>query len=460
MSAHHDLVVRGGEVVGTDGRAVADVGITDGRIAQLGGPMTGTEELDARGCYVLPGGLDMHVHLAPAPATPGGYADTFESGSRAAAAGGVTTYGHMAFPDESDPADTLMAAVERDVTAASRESLVDFVVHPSVYLASPDLLEALPVLAERGHRSFKVVTIAFDDEPAGIIEAIDLAGSLGMLTLVHCEDGLLIDHITAGLVASGKRSVAHYPASRPDFTESVAVERAAAICEATGAPVCIMHLSSRRALSVATDARTRGLPVFVETRPVYLHQTDEVYQRPDPAAYVGMPPQRTAEDQAALWRALSDGRIQTVASDHAPWLLADKLDPELDVATCRKGFAELETMIPMLFSEGVLTGRISLERLVAATSTTAARLYGLHQRKGRMAVGLDADLTVLDPRLSRVIDARTMQSGADYCVYDGTTVTGWPRFTLSRGEVVVREGDVLDAPGRGVMVPQVDLELG
>jgi dihydropyrimidinase len=151
----------------------------------------------------------------------------------------------------------------------------------------------------------------------------------------------------------------------------------------------------------------------------------------------------------AMWAGLADGSIATVGSDHAPWVLKDKVDPALDVTTARQGVADLETMLPMLYSAGVRTGRISLPRFAALTSANPARLFGLYPRKGTIAPGADADLIVLDPQLRRTIDGRSMQSRADYSVYDGMEVHGWPRFTVSRGEVVLEDGQVLPRPGRG-----------
>jgi dihydropyrimidinase len=213
--------------------------------------------------------------------------------------------------------------------------------------------------------------------------------------------------------------------------------------------VYIVHLSSALALTSARRAQAAGLPVFVETRPVYLHLTGEVLAEPDGGKYIGSPPLREPGDVAALWAALADGTIHTLGSDHAPWLLADKTDPALDVTNARQGVADLETLMPMLFSAGVATGRLSLPRFVELTSTAAARLFGLYPRKGTIAVGSDADLVVLDPQARKVIDGRSMQSRAGYSVYDGMTVTGWPRYTVSRGEVVLDGGEVAAPPGRG-----------
>jgi len=189
--------------------------------------------------------------------------------------------------------------------------------------------------------------------------------------------------------------------------------------------------------------------VFIETRPLYLHLTSEALAGPDGAKYIGAPPLRETQDVEALWAGLADGSVDTLGSDHAPWRLADKLDESLDVMTARQGVADLETMLPMLFSAGVSTGRVSLHRFVSLTSTSPARLFGLYPRKGTIAVGSDADLLVLDPQLRRTIDGSSMRSRAGYSAYDGREIRGWPRFTISRGDVVLEDGQVLAKPGRG-----------
>jgi dihydropyrimidinase len=186
---------------------------------------------------------------------------------------------------------------------------------------------------------------------------------------------------------------------------------------------------------------------------LYLHLTRERFEEPDAAKYVGAPPLRTQADRDALWRGLAAGDIDTVCSDHAPWTLADKLDPELNVVTARQGVADLETLMPMLYSEGVVPGRITLDRFVELTSANAARLFGL-PRKGAIAVGFDADLALWDPDKRITIDGSQMRSRAGYSVYDGWMVQGWPRFVIRRGQVVLADGDNLAEPGQGQWVPR------
>jgi dihydropyrimidinase len=446
-----DLVVSGGTVATAGGCGEADVGISAGRISQIGGPVRGRKRIDATGALVLPGGLDMHVHLSyPEPPEPGepGWVDDFASGSAAAIAGGVTTIGNMTFPGDGQ---SLRQALAHDLAAARDTAAVDYVLHAVLSSPSPEALAEVPKLASEGHTSLKLFMTSgeFEAHAAEMIAAVRVAGQHGMLTLLHCEDGALIRSAGEQLLASGRGSLAYWAESRPAAAERAAVERAVAICEATGSPIYIVHLSSRSALESARRGQQRGLPVFVETRPLYLYLTSAALKEPQGGRYIGAPPLREPDDLAALWAGLADGSVHTLGSDHAPWSLRDKIDDSLDVTTARQGVADLETIMPMLFSDGVRTGRISLSRFIALTSSNAARLFGLYPRKGTIAVGSDADLVVLDPQLRRTIDGRSMQSRAGYSVYDGREVYGWPRFTVSRGEVVLEDGQVVAAAGRG-----------
>jgi dihydropyrimidinase len=237
-------------------------------------------------------------------------------------------------------------------------------------------------------------------------------------------------------------------------SELVAIERAIAMCRATGAPTYIVHLSSARALAACAAARAEGLPLYVETRPLYLHLTDERYQQPDGPLYVAQPPLRAAGDREALWRGLADGTIDTLGSDHAPWTRALKLDPKLDLPHPRPGVAELDTMLPMFFTEGVLGGRISLERFVALTATNAARLFGLYPRKGTIAVGSDADLTIWETNERRTIRDADLFSRAGHSVYAGHELRAWPRTTIRRGAVVFDGGKIVARAGSGEVIPR------
>lgn len=453
-----DLVVRGGTIVSPGHREVADVGVTGERIAQLGGIMTGRDELDARGLLVLPGGIDAHVHLGypalTALAAEHGeevWADDFWTGSLAAIAGGITTVGNMTFVL---PGESMIAAITREMAGAGAEAAVDWFLHPVLAGLGDDTAAEIAALAADGHTSIKVF-LSNPDYAAGtpgLADTIAAAGRAGAMTLVHCEDAGILGRTGRELIASGRGAVRHFPDARPVSAEVEAIDQAIAIAGETGAPVYVVHLSSAAALDRCRQARAAGLPVYVETRPLYLHLTRERFSEPDGAKYVGAPPLREAADRDALWRGLAAGEVDTVCSDHAPWTLEAKLDPALDVVTARQGVADLETLMPMLFSEGVVTGRISLDRFVELTSASAARLFGLYPRKGTIAVGSDADLALWDPQERRTIDGSRMRSRAGYSVYDGWTVQGWPRFVVRRGQVVLAGGTCTAQPGQGQWV--------
>jgi dihydropyrimidinase len=257
---------------------------------------------------------------------------------------------------------------------------------------------------------------------------------------------------TDRMIAEGRGSLSHYPESRPVVTEMVATQRAVAMSEATGAPIYIVHLSSERALRVAEEAQARGLPIYVETRPIYLLLTQERYAEPNGSLYVGQPPLREKRDQNALWAGIAKGTIQVLGTDHLAYTREQKLDPTQTVANHRAGMSNLQEVRPMLYSEGVRTGRITLERFVAVTSTNAARLFGLYPRKGTIAVGADADLVLWDPNETRTIRDSDILSRSGFSIYAGWKVTGWPLITIRRGEVVYENGTVTGRAGSGQLI--------
>jgi dihydropyrimidinase len=376
--------------------------------------------------------------------------DDFTSGSAAALAGGITTLGNMSFLMSGE---TPLAGLAREATIAREQTICDLFLHPVLGETTPAVLDEIPTLLAEGCNTIKyfMAPPSFDTQVPGYVEATRRAGGAGLLSLIHCEDYALMADAAAQLHAAGKSSLRYYAESRPPVSEVVATQRAVAIAEATGAPVYIVHLSCARALAVCAEA-ARGVPVYVETRPFYLHLTRERFAEPDSAKYVGQPPLREASDVAALWAGLAAGTVNTVCTDHAPWSLAAKLDPALTITKLRPGAENLQTMLPMLYSEGVRTGRLSLGRLVEVLSTNVAKLFGLYPRKGTIAVGSDADIVVFDPNLTRTITAEMLKSNADYSVYEGWEVTGWPMTTIRRGEVVFADGEVIGQPGSGELV--------
>jgi dihydropyrimidinase len=418
------LLIRGGRIITVEREWRADIRVRGEKIVEIGADLKpGSSEeriIDAEGLHVLPGGIDPHAHLSPP------WVDDYTSGSEAALAGGITTIGSMVRVREGE---SLLGALERETERVETEPIADIVLHPILFF---------------------MVSDRFVENESVYREIIKEAGRLGILTLLHCEDAVVLDEKAENLVAAGHTSLRYYAESRPVEAEVIATRRAVEICEQAGkAPVYVVHLSSREALEVCQTARERGLPVYVETRPIYLHFTKERYLEPEGPLYVGQPPLRDEEDVEALWKGLENGSIDTLGTDHAPWTREQKLDLELDITRLRPGVANLQTMLPVLYSEGVVGKKLSLSRFVAVTSTHAAKLMGLYPAKGTIAVGSDADIALWDPSESRIVRREDLFSRAGFSLFEGMQVTGWPRVVLRRGQVVYEQGRLHARAGSG-----------
>lgn len=452
-----DLLIRNGTAVTATAVFRADLLCRDGRIAALGehlapddaGPAS-SPVLDAAGCYVLPGGVDAHVHLQM-PVGELVSCDDFASGTVAAACGGTTTVVDFATQERGQP---LEQAVTRRRAEADGQVAVDYTLHLAVTDASDETLRAIPGLVARGYRSLKLYTVypALFLEDDQILRLLATAGESGALCMVHCENRAIVDYCTQHLLAAGKTAPRYHPQARPAVAEAEGVARVLALAEVAGAPVYIAHVSGRRALVEVQRARQRGQPVHAETCPHYLLLSEEAYAAPgfEGAKFVLTPPLREADDQEALWRALAAGEIEVVSTDHCPWNYAGQKERgRADFSLIPNGAAGIETRLPLLYSEGVGKGRLSLERFVAISSTEPARLFGLHPRKGAIAVGSDADLVVWDPAAVVTLRAADLHQRVDYCPYEGWEVRGYPRDVISRGRVIVRERRFVGQRGWG-----------
>lgn len=439
--------MRGGTVVTAAGSRRADVRAEDGRITHVGDAPPADREIDASGLLVLPGCVDLHTHLASTPTrTP---LDTFETGTRAAIAGGVTTVLAMVYQEEG----SLHRGIERGMRDAER-SHADFAFHAVVTDPSAAAIGELPSLARDGHRGIKVfmVTPQFSSRVEEYLALYRAAHEHGMLVAVHAEDHAIVADATAALHAQGRTGVQWFPESRPLAAEVKAVREAIAHALATRAHLYLVHLSSAAVVEALRGAKTRGVSVHGETRPLYLYLTRERFERPDGALWVGQPPLRERQDVDAIWRALADGTLDTVGTDHYPHSRTAKLAPDLSFDRIPPGVSNLETLLPMLYSEGVGRGRITVERLVDVLATTPARLAGL-ATKGEVAPGKDADLVLFDPARTRTVRASELHSACDYDPYEGWEVTGWPRIVLLRGEIAY-DGEIRARPGQGRAVPR------
>lgn len=451
-SARSDTLIKGGTIATSDGVFRADLAIGAGRIRAIGAdlPAGPAEVIDASGLLVLPGGIDVHTHF---DTEIGGArtADDFESGTRAAAAGGITTVINFAI---QEPGSSLTEAVADARERAEGTCHVDFGLHVGVTDCGPVAAAEVESLAAAGFTSFKMFTALgesalTDREALSLLEAV--AGARCLLT-VHAEDGALIDHVSQRLLADGRRTVRYLNEARPASAEAIAVARIAEYARQTGCPLYIVHLSCQAALDAVRHARSAGADVYVETRPAYLFLDSSVYDRPDGAKFVTWPPIRPRADQDALWGGLRCGEIQVYATDHTTWSLAQKMAPGLTFADTPGGVSNIQTSIGMLYSEGVRTGRISLSQMVALTAANPARLFGLWPRKGTLSVGADADVILFDPGKELTVRSSSMESASDFDPYEGRTVSGWPVLTMSRGEVIMCGGQVRSAAGRGELL--------
>lgn len=434
-----DLVIRGGRVVVGDGLVETDVGVAAGRVASLGGGLSGRTSIDARGCLVLPGLVDPHVHPI--------HAEDYRSASHAAVHGGVTTtLHHLYTPPDGDP----VPFVEKAVSEAERESFSDFAFHVRLN----DLHRtgaAIAPLVERGHTSFKLFMayggrgiMVGDDE---LLIAMRAAAAAGATLLLHAENGHMSDALEAKARAAGATTVAAYYAARPRWVEAEAVERVLRLLRAEPCQTYLVHLTCRESLEAVAAAKLEGLPVIAETCPHYLLLTAEL-AAPLGARAKMAPPLRDQADQDALWSALDRGLIDTVGSDHSAFSVEEK-EPSDDVFDAGFGVPGIATMLPLLYDRGVRTGRTSLERLVHALATAPAQWLGLGGRKGAIAPGFDADLVLFDPAAPFTIDATSEHGNAYYSLYEGWSGSGRVRDVFLRGEPVLRDGALVAAPGSG-----------
>jgi dihydropyrimidinase len=443
-----DMIVRGGRVATASDTFAADVGIRDGRIAVLGEDLgEAGETIDARGKLVLPGGIDSHVHFAQ-PSAPGILmADDFESGTRAAAFGGNTLVMPFCMQQKGQ---SLRQAVKDYHAKADGKCHVDVSFHLVISDPTPQVLgQELPALVADGYTSFKVFMtyqdLALSD--LQLLEVFAVARETGALVMVHAENYDAIRFLTEQLERAGKTAPKFHGTSRPIPVEREATHRAISLAELSDVPIMIVHVSNGEAMEQIRWAQQRGLKVYGETCPQYLVLTEKDMDglNMEGAKYVCSPPPRDEASQKACWLGLETGVFQVFSSDHCPFRYDDpagKLNPKgrTSFRWVPNGIPGVETRAPILFSEGVGKGRITLNQFVALTATNHAKMYGLHPRKGTIAVGADADIAIWDPNRRVRISQALLHHGSDYTPYEGLEVTGWPVTTIVRGKVVVRDG--------------------
>ena len=453
-----DLVIRNGTVATASDTFKADIGITGGRITAIAESLSADREIDASGKLVLPGGIEAHCHIAQESATGGMTADDYRSGSISAAYGGNSCFVPFAAQHRG------MGVIETlDLydSRAEGASVIDYGYH--LIVANPTekaLTEELPQAFARGVTSFKVFMtydlMKIDD--GQFLDILSVAKRHGALTMVHAENSGIIKWISDRLVAAGHTQPRYHAISHPVAAEAEAINRAITLARFVDAPLLIVHVSTPEGAGLVAKARLDGAKIFGETCPQYLFLTKEDLDRPgmEGAKFMCSPPVRDTATQEALWRHLQAGTFSVFSSDHAPYRFdaGGKLSkgPNASFKQIANGMPGIALRLPLLFSEGVRGGRITLNQFVALGATNAAKLYGMHPQKGTIAIGADADIAIWDPEETRTVTVEDQHDNMDYTPFEGRQVTGWPVTVLSRGEAVIEGGRLVAEPGRGRFV--------
>ena len=442
----YDLVVRGGLVVTAEQAVVADIAVAGERIAAIGSDLRGAVELDARGLYVVPGAIDGHVHLNDPTFPPYATltADSFASGTRAAAFGGVTTVVDFAQPDVGE---SLVDGLEQRLADAAGEAVIDYGLHLNLRDPDPARLAEMPAVFARGVPSFKLY-MAYEGyrlPDAAIFRAMEVLGGHGGLAVLHAENDDVIGELGRRFDAEGKTGPAWLAARCPPAAEAEAVHRAIALAGLAGTRLLVFHLSCAESASEVARAKREGRDVAgeVTSHGLVLEQSALCSGDLHAESLAVRPPIRDASQRGALWSAVAARTIDIVSSDHCPRLPLEKTHPA--------GVSGIEARLALVHTFGVGTGRIDLCRWVETCCTRPAELFGL-TRKGRLRPGGDADIVLFDPRKQVTLSPETLHSPLPFASYDGVTLTGFPVTTISRGEVIVADGAFLGEAGRGNFV--------
>ncbi len=449
MNSTYDLLLTGGLIVTGTGIQRADVAVRDGTVAAIGPDLPREEAreiIDITGKYLFPGIIDVHVHPV--------YLDDVEHSARVAAYGGTTTLLHFAYARTNE---SLLEQVEKMLNDAARRSPLDFGLHGGMFQAARQVPE-IPQVMALGVRTFKFFLTYLKQgwytDDYQLIKAMDILAERGGMAMVHAENGGAIDYLEDKYLKGPQASARLFNTSRPAALEEEAIFRAICLAEVTGCPLYIPHVTAARALRPIRQAQAEGRRVYGETCPQYLTLTEAVIESRGALAKIG-PPIRTEDDRSALWKALADGTLSVVASDHAP----KEKDPQGDFLLQGFGSPQIETLLPLTYDEGVNQGHIGIVRLAQVLCENPARIFGLYPRKGTIAVGSEADLVIFDPARRVTISAENQHSHAGYTLNEGRTVLGWPEATFQRGRRVLWQGEIVAEPGRGRFLPTYENPL-
>jgi len=456
-------LISGGTVVSSTGAEPADVLVEDERIVALAAPGSelaaafadGARRLDASGKLVIPGAIDVHTHMEmPFGGTTS--ADTFETGTRAAAWGGTTTIVDFAIQRKGEPLRTGLDAWH---AKAEGNCAIDYGFHMIVSDVNDQSCKEMDVLVGEGVTSFKLFMAypgVFYSTDGEILRAMQQARISGATVMMHAENGIAIDLLVSQALARGETAPRFHGTSRPDLLEAEATRRAIALAKVAGAPVYIVHLSTTGALEAVAEARGDGQNAFAETCPQYLFlSTDDLAREGfEGAKYVCSTPLRAREHQANLWRGLRTNDLSVVSTDHCPFCFKEQKELGVgDFSKIPNGLPGVEHRVDLTY-QGVLAGEITLPRWVEINATTPARMFGLYPRKGVLAPGADADIVVYDPGATQTISSATHHMNVDYSAYEGKAIAGRVDTVLSRGHLVIEGGQYVGEKSHGRFVPR------
>nr|4KQN_A Chain A, D-hydantoinase [Bacillus sp. AR9]4KQN_B Chain B, D-hydantoinase [Bacillus sp. AR9] len=455
--------IRGGTVVTAADTYQADVLIEGERVVAIGHQLAaaGAEEIDATGCYVIPGGIDPHTHLdMPFGGTV--TADDFFTGTRAAAFGGTTSIVDFCLTKKGE---SLKSAIATWHEKARGKAVIDYGFHLMIAEANDQVLEELEsVISSEGITSLKVFMAyknVFQADDETLFKTLVKAKELGALVQVHAENGDVLDYLTKKALAEGNTDPIYHAYTRPPEAEGEATGRAIALTALAGSQLYVVHVSCASAVQRIAEAREKGWNVYGETCPQYLALDVSIMDQPDfeGAKYVWSPPLREKWNQEVLWSALKNGILQTVGSDHCPFNFRGQKElGRGDFTKIPNGGPLIEDRLTILYSEGVRQGRISLNQFVDISSTKAAKLFGMFPRKGTIAVGSDADIVIFDPHVKRTLSVETHHMNVDYNPFEGMEVYGEVVSVLSRGSFVVRDKQFVGQAGSGQYIKRTTFE--
>ncbi len=448
-------VIKGGTIVTADLTYKADVKIEGETIVEIGQNLSGDTTLDASGCYIIPGGIDPHTHLEM-PFMGTYSTDDFESGTRAALSGGTTMVVDFCLPS---PGQSLLEALSMWDNKVGKASC-DYSYHMAITWWGEQVWREMEETVKRGITSFKHFmaykgALMVDDDE--MYSSFQRCAELGALPLVHAENGDVVAQLTQKLLDAGNNGPEAHAYSRPPEVEGEATNRAIMIADMAGVPLYVVHTSCEQAHEAIRRARAKGMRVYGEPLIQHLVLDETEYFHPDwdhAARRVMSPPFRNKQHQDSLWAGLASGSLQVVATDHCAFTTEQKRFGVGNFAKIPNGTGGLEDRMPVLWTKGVNTGRLTMNEFVAVTSTNIAKILNCYPKKGAILEGADADIVIWDPKRKKTISASSQQSAIDYNVFEGVEVTGLPRFVLTRGKVSVEESAMKHEPGHGKFVPR------